>query len=79
MRDYASTRTNIHLGKGDSPKLSVQLNVLSSGTTYVCIDIECLGHYEHIFVYANEGETEEALLNRVLRGLNPTVKAADRA
>ena len=79
MRDYASTRTNIHLGQGDTPQLSIQLNTLSGGTMYVCIDIEALGHNHHIFVYANEGETEDALLARVLRGLAPIVKEADRA
>ncbi len=79
MREYASSRTNIHLAEGDSPVVSVQLNNLNSGQLYAVVDIECLGHNQHIFVYASEGETADALLGRVVRGLNPKVKVADNA
>ena len=79
MREYASSRTNIHLAEGDSPAVTVQLNNLNSGQLYAVIDIECLGHNQHIFVYASEGETPDALLGRVIRGLNPKVRAADNA
>jgi hypothetical protein len=79
MREYASSRTNIHLAEGDSPVVSVQLNNLNSGQLYAVVDIECLGHNQHIFVYASEGETPDALLGRIVRGLNPKVKVADNA
>jgi hypothetical protein len=79
MREYASSRTNIHLAEGDSPAVSVQLNNLNSGQLYAVVDIECLGHNQHIFVYASEGETPDALLGRIVRGLNPKVKVADNA
>jgi hypothetical protein len=79
MREYASSRTSIHLAEGDSPAVTVQLNNLNNGTLYACVDIECLGHNQHIFVYANEGETPDALLGRVIRGLTPKVRAADNA
>jgi hypothetical protein len=79
MREYASSRTNIHLAEGDSPAVTVQLNNLNSGQLYAVVDIECLGHNQHIFVYASEGETPDALLGRVVRGLTPKVKVADNA
>ena len=79
MREYASSRTNIHLAEGDSPAVTVQLNNLNSGQLYAVIDIECLGHNQHIFVYASEGETPDALLGRIIRGLTPKVKVADNA
>lgn len=79
MREYASSRTNIHLAEGDTPAVTVQLNNLSGGQMYACVDIECLGHNQHIFVYASEGETPDALLGRVVRGLTPKVKVADNA
>ena len=79
MREYASSRTNIHLAEGDSPAVTVQLNNLNSGQLYAVIDIECLGHNQHVFVYASEGETPDALLGRIIRGLTPKVKVADNA
>jgi hypothetical protein len=79
MREYASSRTNIHLAEGDSPAVTVQLNNLNSGQLYAVVDIECLGHNQHIFVYASEGETPDALLGRIVRGLTPKVKVADNA
>jgi hypothetical protein len=79
MREYASSRTNIHLAAGDSPAVTVQLNNVNGGNLYAVVDIECLGHNQHIFVYASEGETPDALLGRVIRGLNPKVRAADNA
>ena len=79
MREYASSRTNIHLAEGDSPAVTVQLNNLNSGQLYAVIDIECLGHNQHVFVYASEGETPDALLGRIIRGLTPKVKVADSA
>jgi hypothetical protein len=79
MREYASSRTNIHLAEGDSPKVSVQLNNVKGGNLYAVVDIECLGHNQHIFVYASEGETSDALLGRIVRGLSPVVKAESNA
>jgi hypothetical protein len=79
MREYASSRTSIHLAEGDSPAVTVQLNNLNNGTLYACVDIECLGHNQHIFVYASEGETSDALLGRIVRGLSPVVKAESNA
>jgi hypothetical protein len=79
MREHASSRTNIHLATGDTPAIAVQLhnNSVGGGNLYACVDVECLGHNQHIFVYATEGETPDALLGRVIRGLNPTVTVAD--
>jgi hypothetical protein len=79
MREYASSRTNIHLAEGDTPAVSVQLNNVKGGNLYAVVDIECLGHNQHIFVYASEGETSDALLGRIVRGLSPVVKAESNA
>ena len=40
MREYASSRTNIHLAEGDTPAVSVQLNNVNGDNLYACVDIE---------------------------------------
>lgn len=76
MRDYASTRTNIHLSEGDIPKVEISVQTISTGD-FVVLTLGATGHTATYFLYREEGQTVDSLLNSVLRSLSSPVISYD--
>lgn len=73
MRDYASTRTHIHLSDGDKPKVEIVVNGTQGSRPYLVLNIDAIGSYASYFIYPAEGQTIGDLLNSVLRTFSSPV------
>lgn len=76
MRDYASTRSNIHLSEGDIPsvEIAVQKSSRSGADDVVVLTITSVGHTATYFLYKQPGQDTDMLLSRVIRSLsNPVI------
>lgn len=76
MRDYASTRSNIHLSEGDIPsvEIAIQKSSRSGADDVIVITISSVGHTAVYFLYKQPGQATDILLNRVISSLsNPVI------
>lgn len=79
MRDYASTRSNIHLSEGDIPsvEIAIQKSSRSGANDVVVLTITSVGHTAVYFLYNQPGQDTDTLLNRVISSLSHPVISYD--